>query len=119
MLYQKNNMIINKTKKVTLSKDHKVCKTILSKTKGLMFSTKQKTLLFIWEQEKIRNIHMFFVFFPIDVLYLNKEKKVMALKKRLMPFSISNITTPAQYIIELQQRTIKRTNTQINDIIDF
>ena len=69
-------MIINKTKKTVLAKKYKICKSFLSKTIGLIFSLKPKTLLFIWKEEKIRNIHMILVFFPIDVLWLNKNKKL-------------------------------------------
>ena len=31
---------------------------------------------------------MFFVFFPIDVLFLDKNKKVVELKENFKPFSI-------------------------------
>ena len=112
-------MIINKTKDTIISKDYKICKTSVSRAIGLMFSIKPKTLLFIWKQEKIRSIHMFFVFFPIDCIYLNKEKKVISLKEKLMPFSIANITEPSQYIIELKQGTINDANIEVNDIIEF
>ena len=84
-----------------------------------MFSIKPKTLLFTWKEEKIHNIHMFFVFFPIDVIWLNKEKRIIAMKENLKTFSISAIDKLSQHIIELPQGTIKRTNTHINDIIEF
>ena len=80
-------MIINKTKNTIISKDYKTCKTTLSKTIGLMFSFKPKTLLFSWKQEKKRGIHMFFVFFPIDLIWLNRNKKVVQMKQNL---TISN-----------------------------
>ena len=112
-------MIINKTKDTIISKDYKICKTSISKAIGLMFSFKPLTLLFEWKQEKIRKLHMFFVFFPIDVLWLDKEKKVIATKERLMPFSLAKVIKPAKYVIELSQETIKNTKTEVNDLINF
>ena len=110
-------MIINKTKNTIIAKDYIICKNLLSKILGLMFTLKPKTLLFSWGKEKKRNIHMFFVFFPIDVLWLNKEKEVISIKEKLMPFSLAKVSKPAKYIIELPQGIIKRTKTEIYDLI--
>ena len=112
-------MLINKTKKSILSKDYKICKTFLSKTIGLMLSFKPKTLLFVWEKEEIRDIHMFFVFFPIDILWLDKEKRVIAIRKRVMPFSFVKINKPAQYVIESAQGMVIKTRTETQDLIRF
>ena len=62
---------------------------------------------------------MFFVFFPIDVIFLNKNKEVVELKQNFRPFSIYFPKNKAKYIIELPNNTIKQTNTEINDLIDF
>ena len=112
-------MIINKTKETVLAKKYKICKSFLSKTIGLIFSLKPKTLLFIWKKEKIRNIHMILVFFPIDIIWLNKNKKVIDLRKKIMPFLITNTNKSAKYIIELPQGTIQKTKTEKKDLIKF
>ena len=112
-------MIINKTNNTPLSNDYRICKTFLSKAIGLMFSFKPRTLLFVWKEERKRNIHMFFVFFPIDVLWLNKEKKVIGTKEKLMPFSLVKMDTPSQYIIETPQGIIKKTKTKKQDTLTF
>jgi len=75
----------------------KVCKNLFSKTKGLMFS-KKKNLLFTFSNEKPRVIHMFFVFFPINIYYFNKNKKLTD-KVKAYPFTILKPRN-AQYILE-------------------
>ena len=110
-------MLINKTKKTILSKKPKLCKTILSKTIGLMFHTKPKTLIFAWKKEKIISLHMFFVFFPIDLLYLNKNKEIIEIKTSLKPFSIYNPKYPAKYLIESPSKTI--TKIKLKDKLEF
>lgn len=112
-------MLKNKTKNKVLARKYKICKSILSQAKGLMFTRKKKTLIFIFKKEKITSLHMFFVFFPIDVLFLNKRKKVVQIKDNFKPLRIIIAKKPAKYIIELPNNTIKKTKTTIGDKIEF
>jgi hypothetical protein len=104
-------MIINETTKQTLAKETKHCRTIFSKAKGLMFTKqkKDKALVFYFDKEKIISLHMFFVFHPIDVLFLDKEKRVAEIKRNLKPFAVYYPKQKAKYIIELNSGTTKKT----------
>jgi len=62
---------------------------------------------------------MFFVFYPIDVLFLNENKKVVQLKENFKPFRIMMAKKPAKYIIELPDGIIRKTNTKLGDTISF
>ena len=62
---------------------------------------------------------MFFVFYPIDVLFLNKNKIIVEIKENFRPFAFYTPKNKAKYIIELSQKTIKKTKTQIGDKIKF
>lgn len=62
---------------------------------------------------------MFFVFFPIDVLFANKEKKIVEIKENFKPFTFYNPKKKAKYVIELPQNTIKNTKTKIDDTLEF
>ena len=43
---------------------------------GLMFSRKkERALVFTFDKEKLVPLHMFFVFYAIDVLFLDKNKR--------------------------------------------
>ena len=110
--------IKNTTKKTLPAKDAKICKSIFSKTRGLMFS-KPKSLIFIFKKEKIIPLHMFFVFHPIDVLFLNKNKIVVEIKKNFRPFTLYTPKNKAMYVIELPKDAIKSSKTGIGDKIEF
>ena len=110
--------IKNTTKKSIIAKNAILCKNTLSKTIGLMFS-KPRALIFIFKKEKIIPLHMLFVFYPIDILFLNKNKVVAEIKESLMPFSFYTPKNKAQYILELPQGTIRKTKTEIKDKIEF
>ena len=111
-------MLKNKSNNKILAKKSKLCKNSFSKGLGLMFS-KKKTLIFTFNKEKIISLHMFFVFYPIDVLFLNKRRKVVEIKENFKPFRVMVPKKPAKYIIELPNNTIKKTNTKLGDTISF
>src|SRR3989344_5196355 len=78
----------------------KICTSWFSKAKGLMFSFREN-LVFVFDDERRRNLHMFFVFFPIDLLFLDKNKKIVEIKKDFKPFTFYNSKEKAQYVVEL------------------
>jgi len=83
-----------------------------------MFS-KPRSLIFIFKKEKIIPLHMFFVFYPIDVLFLDQKRVVIEIKENFTPFSFYTPKNKSKYIIELPKNIIKETNTQLGDKIEF
>ncbi|MBI4452518.1 DUF192 domain-containing protein [Candidatus Woesearchaeota archaeon] len=111
-------LIRNLTKKIAMSNDAKICHDALSKFIGLMFSAKQKnTLIFKFNKEQIIALHMLFVFYPIDVVFLNKNKIVVDKKENFKPFTFYKSRKKAMYAIELPAGAAKK--TEIGDKIKF
>ncbi|MBW3020398.1 DUF192 domain-containing protein [Candidatus Woesearchaeota archaeon] len=92
----------------------KVCKGEFSKARGLMFSRK-KTLIFEFKEEIKVSLHMFFVFFPINVYFLNKNKEVVEIKEKFNPFTIYFPKNKAKYIVECPNKL----NVKIKDKVDW
>jgi len=66
-----------------------VCKTKFKKFRGLMFSKKKNA-----------GIHMLFVFYPIQVIWLDYRFKIVDIK-RMLPFISFHIPKQkAKYIVE-------------------
>ncbi|NQV08739.1 DUF192 domain-containing protein [Candidatus Woesearchaeota archaeon] len=114
-------MIKNITKKTGLVTYYIYCISNLSKATGLMFRKKLKGngLIFVFKHEKITPLHMIFVFFPIDVVFLDKNKRVVEIKERFKPFSFYNPKNKAMFILELPVNVIKNSKTEIGDQLDF
>lgn len=92
-------------KKVLMNKV-KFASNSWERTKGLMFEDKKKfnyalVFDFPFESKIGTSLHMLFVFFPIDVLFLNKDQKIVD-KATLNPF-IPNYTPKkaAKFVIEM------------------
>ena len=62
---------------------------------------------------------MLMVFYPIDVLFLDKDRKVVELKENFRPFAFYTPKNNAQYIIELPKNTVKKSKTKLGDKISF
>lgn len=71
-------MLRNLSKRENICNKVKLCNNIFCKSIGFMFSKKDEDLALIFEfsYEKIVPLHMFFVFYSIDVLFLDEDKKI-------------------------------------------
>ena len=118
MAISKIAAIRNQTNGSILAEKYQLCTTMLQKAMGLMFS-RPKNLVFRFEKEKTVPLHMFFVFYPIDVIFLDKNRQIVEIKKEFRPFSVYTPRQKAQYVIELPNGKISETKTKINDCLDF
>lgn len=110
-------MIKNTSKGRILAGSYKVCDNILSKGLGLMFRTKPSCIVLDNAKEVNVPLHMFFVFFPIDVLWLDADLKVVHILKDFRPFSSYNPKILAKYVIEFPPGSIH--DTEIGDSLWF
>ncbi|NQU79565.1 DUF192 domain-containing protein [Candidatus Woesearchaeota archaeon] len=113
--------VINKSRKYVLSGDFKRCCSILSKAKGLMFTNRSEVLrrayVFEFSKPLFQSMHMMFVVYPIDILFLDEDKRVVDLVEGLKPFRFYNSIERAMYVVELPNSMIKRSGTRIGDDI--
>ena len=110
-----------KCKNKIICKNVKICKSIFSKALGLMFSfpINDKCLIFIFDNARRIDLHMFFVFYPIDVLFLDEGKKVVEIKERFLPFRIYYSKNKCNYVIELPLRVIKDKGIKVGDVLEW
>jgi len=115
-------LINKKTKKILIEKI-KIAETPWGKLRGLMFETKENYdygLVFDFgdEHQAMASIHMMFVFFPIDLVYLNNKKQVVDLKRKIAPFT-PNYTPKkrARYLIEMPENSTKQ--IKLGDELDW
>lgn len=87
-------------------KPDKICKTSCSKCLGLMFS-KKKTIVLEFKREQIISLHMLFVFYPIDILFLGKSKRIVEIKRDFKPFTSYTSKNKARYVVEMPKTKTK------------
>ena len=64
-------------------------------------------------------MHMFFMRFPIDVIFLDREDIVVAIDHQLKPWTVSTIVPRAHKAIETAAGAASRSATQLGDLIAF
>ena len=64
-----------------------------------------------------RSIHMFFMRFSIDAIFVNKDNRVIGLVEAIKPFQLSTIFWQARFVIEVPIGTIKISKTQKGDAL--
>lgn len=108
------SIFINETRKTTLATQGRIAYTLLARTKGLLF---RKSLdagegLFI---SPCPSIHMFFMLFPIDVVFVDNSYKVVKVKSHLKPWRVCFGGRGAYSVFELPVGVIEATKTEIGD----
>ena len=95
-------------------------RTFFQKANGLMFSKKiSDAYIFVFKKKRRMDMHMVFVFFPIDVIFLDEEKNIIELKKKFLPFTFYYSKKEASYVIEMPSGSIERFRLMVGDKLEF
>ena len=109
--------IINKENSQTLSAKAKVADSFLKRLRGLMFKKsigEDEALIFY----KAASIHTFFMRFPIDIIFLNKESKVIKICPNLKPWKMVFCLKSA-ITIEFQANKASINSLKIGDTLEI
>jgi len=109
-------IIVNRSKQATLAHHATAARTFVERLRGLMFrpSLAQGEALVLFGDN---SIHTFFMRFPIDVLYLDREGRVLRLEEAMPPWRVGPVVDGCRIIVELPPGTIRATQTDVGDLI--
>ena len=99
-------MIYNITGKKAISEGELHCITKSQQMRGLMCRLKNNAI-FMFSKPKKAALHMWFVFYPIEVVLLDETKTVIEMKKNFSPFTFWTSKQKASYVIELGEEESK------------
>ena len=88
---------------------------------GLMFKKKlvDEAYVFAFDSDVKIPIHMLFVFFRIDVLWVNSDHEIVDLRRNVLPFTPSVFHKGrAKYLIELPAGTISEHKLRLMSQLD-
>jgi uncharacterized membrane protein (UPF0127 family) len=66
-----------------------------------------------------RGVHTFAMRFPIDVVYLDREKVVIHTEDGLKPWRLAAIRVAAASVLELPAGTLSQSQTALGDQVDI
>ncbi len=110
--------IINKTKNNIIAPKGRMANTFWTRAVGLLNRDSLPTdeALII---TRCQSIHMFFMRFAIDVIFVDKKNYVVGFVKRIKPFRLSPIFFKASYAIELIEGAIAAKNVSVGDELEL
>ena len=106
--------VFNKTKQTFLAYRVKIADSILTRLVGLLGkrSLDRDSGLWIFPS---RGIHTLGMLFDIDVVFLDRDLKVVALRELVHPFSMTGLYFNAESVLELPPHTIFKSRTEVGD----
>ncbi|HOI18452.1 MAG TPA: DUF192 domain-containing protein [Candidatus Woesearchaeota archaeon] len=108
-ILKNNNIIFSKAK---------ILKGFFEKSIGLILRrelNENEALLFRFNKPRIYSFHMFFVFFPIDIIWLNEKMEIVEIYKNFKPFSIYSPKNIATNVLEMRKGSIAKHGLSLGD----
>lgn len=108
--------LYNSTQNIMIADDVNIADSFALRSIGLL----SKKVLHECEGLIIKpccSIHTFFMKFSIDVLFVNKDNKIVALYENVSPWRVLPIHITSWYVVELPADTITSKNITKGDLI--
>ena len=108
--------VYNETRETVVATRAAVADSYITRLVGLLGKTKR------WTQPgnglwivPTRGVHTIGMMFPIDLIFLSKDKQVVYIEECLRPFRISKVFLKAVSVLELPPDAINRSQTRVGD----
>lgn len=106
----------NATRQAFINLGVAVADTPWARLRGLLGKVRLRSDEGLWVVPS-RGIHTIGMLFPIDVVYLDAEFRVIHLIENLKPFRIAPIRFKAASVLELPARSIYGSGTELGDVL--
>jgi hypothetical protein len=109
--------VTNQTRNTVLATCMEVADSAAKRNKGLLGRERLVPGEGLWIIP-CESVHTFWMRFPIDLVYLDRKKRIRKLKSSVPAWRLSACLR-AHSVIELPAGSIRQTQTQIGDTLDF
>src|SRR6202045_596013 len=112
--------VYNKMKETFIATEVTVANSYFSRLVGLLGKRRRWAQLGkgLWIVPS-RGVHTIGMLFPIDLIFLSKDKEVVYVEEHVRPFRISAVSLKATSVLELPPHTIYRSGTKIGDRLEI
>jgi uncharacterized membrane protein (UPF0127 family) len=110
--------VVNVTSNQVVAEHVEVARSFFSRFLGLMGRKSLPLGHGLW-LEPCADIHMFFMRFPIDAVFVDKTGKVLHLEHGIKPWRISKFVRGGRAVLELPAGTIEQAGVTLGDVISL
>ncbi|MDK2856396.1 MAG: uncharacterized protein PWQ41_534 [Bacillota bacterium] len=108
----------NFTRKKVLAEEVKTAFSFAERLVGLICTAEFRTGMGLL-LAPCSSIHTWFMRYPIDVIFLNREDRVLKVAHSVPPFRFGPVVRGAAKALELPAGVCRATGTEIGDVIEF
>ena len=106
--------VYNRTKETFLAYRVKIADSMLGRLVGLLGKRSLAPDSGLWIVPS-SGVHTLGMLFTIDVVFLDRNLRVVGLRELLRPFSITSLNLQAESVLELPAHSIFKSRTEIGD----
>lgn len=117
-IFTSSMLVFNQTRNMPLITQARLADTFWLRLRGLLGKTSLKNgegLILAGE----KSIHTLFMKFPIDVVYVDKNYKVIRTDINMVPYRLGPFVAQSAYVLEMKVGTIADTATEVGDQLIF
>lgn len=111
-------LVLNETRNQPLISEARLADTFWLRLKGLLGTktlVQGEGLILVGE----KSIHTLFMGFSIDVVYVDKNYRVIRTQEDMVPYRLGPFVGRSSYVLEMPVGTITHTATQVGDQLKF
>ena len=115
-------MTLRKADGTIIATNIELARSVLRQATGLMFRRsipRSFAMIFDMRWEQYIGIHMMFVPFPIDLIYLDANRQIVDLRHLRAWTGMAHPKKPARYAIEMPAGTIEQYSLTVGDVLDW
>ncbi|MFV0541860.1 MAG: DUF192 domain-containing protein [Aestuariibaculum sp.] len=121
---KEGELTIFKIDSTTVTLDIEIADTDYDVQTGLMYRDSMKTnhgMLFIFEDEAPRYFYMKNTKIPLDIIYIDSQKKIVNFQKNAKPFNENSLPSnvPAQYVLEINAGLVDTWALKLGDRVNW
>ncbi len=110
----------NVTRNTVIASRSRIADSVVKRAVGLMFSKPTEAAMTLkFPKDVPISLHTYFVFFPIDILFVDSKLHIVEMVSAMQPFTTYSAESRASYVVELPAGTIRKTRTKVGDEIAF
>lgn len=110
--------VIIRNRNRTLVGNLMVADSFFTRLKGLLGKSSLGIDCGLWLRQ-CQGVHTFGMKFPIDIIFLDKDNRVIEIINDLKPNRITSIYSEADSVLELPAHKVRETGISKGDVVDF
>jgi uncharacterized membrane protein (UPF0127 family) len=108
--------VLNQTRGTVLAAQAAIADTSISRFIGLLGTRSLAHGHGLWIIPS-QGVHTIGMHYAIDIVFLDRARRVLELRNALRPFRITHVNWHADSVLELPARTLEQTATRVGDVL--